>query len=145
MNLNKVILLGNIVRDIELRYTSSGTAISKTAIAVNRKYKTQSGEQKEEVCFIDITFFGRSAEIANQYLGKGKQVLIEGRLVQEQWTDSNGQKRSKHSVQVENMQMLGCKQDGQQTQQVQQPEKTVQRQKQANRPEMDIDDDEIPF
>ncbi|WP_281952010.1 single-stranded DNA-binding protein [Nitrosophilus kaiyonis] len=142
MSFNKIILLGNITRDIELRYTPTGTAIAKTAIATNRKYKTQAGEQKEEVCFVDLTFFGRSAEIANQYLGKGKQVLIEGRLVQEHWVDNSGQKRSKHSVHVETMQMLGNKQEAQK--QTTQPTQPAQQPKQ-NIPEMDIDDDSIPF
>lgn len=103
---NRVVLLGNLTRDIELRYTQNGTAIAKTAIATNRRFKTQTGEQKEEVCFIDITLFGRAAEIANQYLSKGRKVLIEGRLVFEQWVDSSGQK-SKHSVAVDNLQMIG--------------------------------------
>ena len=142
---NKVILLGRLTRDIELRYTPSGTAIAKTAIATNRRYKTGSGEQKEEVCFIDITLFGRSAEVANQYLRKGKQVLIEGRLVLEQWVDGHGNKRSKHSVQVESMQMLGGKEGQAGGQDRGQAEKPKQQPKQPNIPEVDIDDDEIPF
>lgn len=111
---NKVILVGNLARDIELRYTQSGMAIAKTAIATNRRYKKQSGEQVDETMFIDITFFGRSGEIANQYLRKGSKVLIEGRLMLEQWTDQNGQKRSKHSVNVEEMKMLDSRGDAQQ-------------------------------
>ena len=74
-----------------------------------RKFKSNTGEQKEEVCFVDITFFARSAEIANQYLRKGSKILVEGRLVFEQWTDQNGQKRSKHGVTVDVMQMLDSK------------------------------------
>lgn len=103
---NKVILVGNLTRDIELRYLNTGSAIGKTAIATNRKY-TLNGVKKEEICFIDLTFWGKSAEIANQYLKKGSQVLIEGRLMQEVWQDQNGQNRSKHSITVENMKMLG--------------------------------------
>lgn len=102
---NKVILLGNLTRDIELRYASSGMAIGPCGIAVNRKYKV-GGESKEEVCFVDITFFGRTAEVANQYLKKGSKVLVEGRLKLEQWQDQSGNKRSKHSISVESMQML---------------------------------------
>ena len=114
---NKVILVGNMTRDIELRYTQGGSAIANTAIATSRKF-TSNGEKKEEVCFVDITFFGRSAEIANQYLRKGSKILVEGRLKFDQWSDQNGQKRSKHSVIVETMQMLDTKgqsqnQDGQ--------------------------------
>ena len=109
---NKIILVGNLTRDIELKYTSGGTALAKTAIATTRKFTT-NGERKEEVCFVDITFFGRSAEIANQYLRKGSKCLVEGRLMFEQWTDQQGQKRSKHSVTVESMQMLDSKADSQ--------------------------------
>ena len=107
---NKVILVGNLTRDIELRYSQNGSAIAKTAIATSRKF-TVNGERREEVCFIDITFFGRSGEIANQYLRKGSKVLVEGRLILEQWVDQTGAKRSKHSVTVENMQMLDSKGD----------------------------------
>ena len=109
---NKVILAGNMTRDIELRYSQSGTAIASTAIATSRKF-TQNGEKKEEVCFVDITFFGRSAEIANQYLHKGSKILVEGRLKLDQWVDQNGGNRSKHTIAVETMQMLGSKENGQ--------------------------------
>jgi len=111
---NKVILVGNLTRDIELRYTQGGMAIAKSGIATNRKFKKQSGEQVDETMFIDITFFGRSGEIANQYLRKGSKVLIEGRLMLEQWTDQNGQKRSKHSINVEEMKMLDSRGEMQQ-------------------------------
>ena len=106
---NKIILVGNLTRDIEMKYTQGGMAIAKTAIATSRKFKSNTGEQKEEVCFVDITFFGRSAEVANQYLHKGSKILVEGKLVFEQWTDQNGQKRSKHGVTVDIMQMLDSK------------------------------------
>jgi len=108
---NKLVLVGNLTRDIELRYGTSGNAIANTAIATTRKF-TQNGERKEEVCFIDITFFGRSAEVANQFLHRGSKVLIEGRLKFDQWEDQNG-KRSKHSVIVETMQMMDSKADAQ--------------------------------
>ena len=106
---NKIILVGNLTRDIEIKYTQGGMAIAKTAIATSRKFKSNTGEQKEEVCFVDITFFARSAEIANQYLRKGSKILVEGRLRFDQWTDQNGQKRSKHGVTVDVMQMLDSK------------------------------------
>ncbi len=109
---NKIILVGNLTRDIELRYSQSGMGIAKTAIATSRKF-TSNGEKKEEVCFVDITFFARSAEVANQYLRKGSKILVEGRLNFDQWVDQNGQKRSKHSVTVETMQMLDSKGDNQ--------------------------------
>lgn len=104
---NKVVLVGNLTRNIELRYSSNGgLAVGNTAIAVTRKF-TVNGEKREETCFIDLTFFGRTAEIANQYLSKGSKILVEGKLKLDQWTDNNGQNRSKHSVIVENMEMLG--------------------------------------
>ncbi len=108
---NKIILAGNLTRDIEIKYTSSGTAIASSAIATSRKFKSQTGEQKEEVLFVDITFFGRTAEVANQYLRKGSKVLVDGRLKLDQWTAQDGTKRSKHGVTVENLQMIGSKGD----------------------------------
>ena len=141
---NKVIMVGNLTRDIELRYLPSGAAISKTAIATSYKYKMQTGEQKEEVCFLDINFFGRSAEIANQYLKKGSKVLLEGRLVLEQWTAQDGSSRSRHSLRVEEMKMLDSKPNDGKSQQSQ----PKQYQKQVvNIPEIDIDMDDstVPF
>jgi len=108
---NKIVLVGNLTRDIDMRFSQGGLAIAKSAIATSRKFKSNIGEQKEEVCFVDITFFGRSAEVANQYLRKGSKILVEGRLVFEQWTDQNGQKKSKHGVTVDVMQMLDSKAD----------------------------------
>lgn len=108
---NRVVLVGNLTRDIEMRYAPSGTAIGATGIAVTRKM-TVNGEKREETCFVDITFWGRTAEVANQYLSKGSKVLVEGRLKYEQWDDANGQKRSKHTVSVENMEMLGSSTQG---------------------------------
>ncbi|MCR8697168.1 single-stranded DNA-binding protein [Campylobacter sp. RM19073] len=106
---NKVILTGNLSKDITLK-SNSNITIANTTIAVNRKFKNQNGNTSEEVLFIDITFFGRQAEVANQYLNKGSKVLIEGRLKLENWQDKNGQNRSKHSVVVESMEMLSSNQ-----------------------------------
>lgn len=103
---NRVIMLGNLTRDCELRYLPNGGAVCTTGLATNRRFKKQDGSQGEEVCFIDITFFGRTAEIANQYLSRGKKVLVEGRLKLDQWTDQQGVKRSKHSITVETLQMI---------------------------------------
>ena len=103
---NKVMMLGNLTRDIELRYLPSGSAIAKSAIATSYKYKSSTGEQKDEVCFLDFNIFGRSAEVANQYLKKGSKVLLEGRLVFEQWTAQDGSTRSRHSLRVDAMKML---------------------------------------
>lgn len=109
---NKVILVGHLTRDIELRYTQGGSAIANTAIAASRKF-TSNGEKKEETCFVDITAFARLAEVMNQYTKKGSKIMIEGRLSFDQWVDQNGQKRSKHSVIVESMQMLDSAQGSQ--------------------------------
>ena len=110
---NKVVLVGNLTRDIELRYAANGNGIGNTAIAVTRKFNV-NGEKREETCFVDITFFGKMAEVANQYLRKGSKLLVEGRLKFDQWNDATtGQPRSKHSVVVENMEMLGSPQNQQ--------------------------------
>lgn len=103
---NKTILIGNLTKDIDLRYLQNGTAIGKSSIAVNRNY-VLNGEKKSDVMFVDIVFFGRLAEVAKQYTSKGSKLLIEGRLVQESWRDTAGQNRSKHVISVENMEMLG--------------------------------------
>lgn len=108
---NKVILTGNLSKDITLK-SGSNMTIANTTIAVNRKFKNQNGDTSEEVLFIDITFFGRQAQTANQYLNKGSKVLIEGRLKYDTWQDQNGQNRSKHSVVVESMEMLGGQNTG---------------------------------
>jgi len=103
---NRVITIGNLTRDIELRYTPSALAIAKSSIATSHKYKAASGETKEEVCFLEFNIMGKMAETANQYLRKGSKVMLEGRLVLEQWTDSTGQNKSKHTLRVETMKML---------------------------------------
>ena len=109
---NKIIIAGNLSKDIEVRYSQSGSAIANTAIATTRKFKGADGTQKEEVLFVDVTFFGRTAEVANQYLRKGSKVLLDGRLKLDQWTAQDGSKRSKHSVSVENLTMLDSKATG---------------------------------
>jgi len=106
---NRVILLGHLSKNIELRYTQSGHAIANTGMATTRKYKGADGQSKEDVLFIDVSFFGRTAEVANQYLHKGSKVLIEGRLKLEQWTAKDGTKRSKHKVDAEALKMLDSK------------------------------------
>jgi len=98
-------LRGNLTRDIEIRYASTGTAIAKTAIATSKKF-TSNGERKEEIMFIDITFFGKSAETANQYLNKGSNIIVTGRLIFQSWVDRNGTKRTKHELIVETMEMV---------------------------------------
>ena len=105
---NKVFLLGNLTRDPEVRYTPKGSAVADLGIAVNRQYTLDTGEKREEVTFVDVTFWGRTAEIAGEYLKKGRSVFIEGRLQLDTWDDKqSGQKRSKLKVIGEAMQMLG--------------------------------------
>lgn len=170
---NKIVMVGNLTRDIELRYLPSGAAISKSAIATSYKYKTSTGEQKDEVCFLDFNIFGRSAEVANQYLKKGSKVLLEGRLVLEQWTAQDGTNRSKHSLRVDTMKMMDSKSDGQNSSGHQSTDYGQQNASAYNQvqqssnyentqatggisggasmqtphaiPEIDIDEDEIPF
>jgi single-strand DNA-binding protein len=105
---NKVILVGNLTRDPELRYTPKGMAIAKIGLAVNRNWTSESGEKKEEVTFVDVDIFGRTAENVAQYMKKGRPILIEGRLKLDQWDDKQtGQKRSKLGVVAETVQFLG--------------------------------------
>ena len=104
---NKVILAGNLTRDPELRYTPKGTAIARLGIACNRKWKSETGEMKEEVTFVDVDAFGKTAETIGQYLKKGRPILIEGRLRYDTWEDKqSGQKKSKLGVVLENFQFL---------------------------------------
>jgi single-strand DNA-binding protein len=106
-NFNKVILAGNLTRDPELRYTPKGLAIAKLGLAVNRSWKSETGEAKEEVTFVDIDAFGKQAETIGQYLKKGRPILVEGRLRLDQWDDKQtGQKRSRLGVVLENFQFL---------------------------------------
>ena len=147
---NQTIVLGNLTRDIELRYLPSGSAIAKSAIATTYKYKSSTGEQKEEVCFLDFNLFGKSAEVANQYLKKGSKVLLTGRLVSEQWTAQDGSNRSRHILSVDTMKMLDSKDksDNQETQTPQQkkePRIEYEKQNTSMYPEIDIDEDSIPF
>lgn len=110
---NKVMLMGNLTRDPEVRYTPKGSAVADLAIAVNRSYTADNGEKREEVTYVDVVLWARLAEIASQYLKKGSPVFIEGRLQMDSWEDKQtGQKRSRLRVVGEIMQMLGGKRDG---------------------------------
>jgi single-strand DNA-binding protein len=111
---NKVILLGNLTRDPQVKYTPSGTALAELGLAVNRTwFDKQSNSRREETTFVDVTLWGRDAEVAGEYLAKGRPVLIEGRLQLDTWDDkTTGQKRSKLRVVGERMQMLGSRSDG---------------------------------
>jgi len=112
-NLNKVMLIGNLTRDPEIKYTPKGTAIADIGMAVNRNYTTESGEKREEVTFIDVTLWGRTAEIVGEYCKKGRPLFVEGRLQLDQWDDKQtGQKRSKLKVVADNIQLLGGREGG---------------------------------
>jgi|SRR5579871_4013712 len=105
---NKVLLMGNLTRDPEVRYTPKGTAIAAIGLAVNRRWTTETGEQKEEVTFVDVEVWGRQAETVGQYLSKGKPVFVEGRLKLDSWEDKeSGQKKSKMKVVCERFQFIG--------------------------------------
>jgi single-strand DNA-binding protein len=103
---NRIVLMGNLTRDPQLSYTPSNVAICKFGIATNHKWKDREGNSREEVCFVDCTLFGRGGEVFNQYMSKGRPVLVEGRLTLNQWTTQEGDKRSKHEVFVENFTFL---------------------------------------
>lgn len=105
---NRVVLLGNLTRDIELRHTTGGTAVCDIGLAVNDKVK-RGGDWVDEATFVDCTAFGRTAEVASEYLSKGSPVLLEGRLKYESWEGNDGQRRSKLKVIVERLQLLGSK------------------------------------
>jgi single-strand DNA-binding protein len=109
-NLNKVMLIGNLTRDPEIKYTPKGTAIAQLGLAVNRSWSNDAGEKQEETTFVDVELFGRVAEIAGEYLRKGRPVFIEGRLKLDTWDDKqSGQKRSKMRVVGEQLQLLGSR------------------------------------
>lgn len=160
---NKVMIMGNITRDIELRYTPKGTAVTDLGIACNRVRMGDDGSKIEEVTYVDVTLWGRQAELANQYLGKGRGVFIEGRLHMDTWTDQQtGKQRSRLKVVGENMQFVGGSGGGGQQQRPQQsapqqqqdspaPQQQYQAppQQQGGSPapmgSFDADDDDIPF
>jgi single-strand DNA-binding protein len=111
-NLNKVFLIGNLTRDPELRYTPSGAAVTEFGLAVSRQFTDSSGERRENTCFVDIQMWGRQAEVANEYLRKGRPLFVEGRLDYSTWEGQDGQKRSKLRVVAENFQFLGSREGG---------------------------------
>ena len=106
-NFNKVILMGNLTRDVEMRSTQGGVQIAKLGMAINRKW-TQNGEPKESTCFVDLTAFGRQAEVLSQYVGKGSPLFVEGRLEYSTWEGQDGQKKNKLEVVIDNFQFVGA-------------------------------------
>jgi single-strand DNA-binding protein len=108
---NKVILMGNLTRDPQLRYLPNNTAVCEFGLAVNRRWRDKDGNQKEDVCFVDVDAFGRQGETINQYMTKGRSILIEGHLRLDSWTGQDGQKRSRHKVVVETFAFTGSRGD----------------------------------
>lgn len=108
-NFNRVILLGNLTRDPELRYTPNNAPVCSFDLAINRNYTTQAGERREEVCYVTIVAWGKQAETCAEYLSKGRPALVEGRLSQRSWETPDGQKRSKHEVVADRVQFLGSR------------------------------------
>jgi len=155
-SVNKVMLLGNLTRDPEIRYTPKGTAVTDLGMAINRIRTGDNGERIEEVTYVDVTLWGRQAELAGQYLGKGRPVFIEGRLQLDQWDDKqSGQKRSRLRVVGENMQFLpgggggngggGSAYESEQSSQNQPSSSAPSNQGGAPANDFDNDDDDIPF
>jgi single-strand DNA-binding protein len=147
---NKVILLGNLTRDPEVRYTPKGTAVTELGMAVNRVYTAENGEKREETTFVDVTLWGRTAEIAGEYLKKGRPVFIEGRLQLDTWDDKqSGQKRSKLKVVGEGLQLIGSRPGGGGGGGGDEEGSSVPRSSKSTPPPKAVpsepDDDEIPF
>lgn len=105
-NFNRVILAGHMTRDPSLKYLPGNTAVCEFGLAVNHKWRDKNGDSKQEVCFVDCTAWGKTAELVNKYCAKGRAILVEGRLKLQSWTAQDGTKRSKHSVHVDNVQFL---------------------------------------
>ena len=142
-NLNKVMLMGNLTRDPELRHTPSNVPVCNFGIATNHTWNDANGQEQNEVTFVDVAAWGKRGEVINQYLSKGDPIFIEGRLKLEQWTDDSGNKRSKISVVADRFEFIKQRGDNN----GQQP---ANNQAQANtapvkQAEFEIDDDDIPF
>lgn len=144
MALSKVIGIYRLSQEPEMRYLATGSAVAKLNLVNSSKYKTQTGEQREETCFIEGTVFGKLAEVASQYLRKGSKIYVVAELKQETWQDQNGQNRSKHSLKIESFEMLDSKPNDNQGQRSQSQNNYQPKQHQQDVPELDLDD-EIPF
>lgn len=147
-NLNKIMVIGNITRDIELKYIPSGAAVCQFSVAVNRKWNNKAGEKQEETTFLDVEAWEKQAEVIAQYCKKGSSIYVEGRLKSEQWDDkATGQKRSKLKIHLEQFQFIGGKQEAGEKPQAEKPKPTPARQPKPTDPDPDLDvaPDEIPF
>jgi single-strand DNA-binding protein len=151
-NLNRVLLIGNLTRDPEVRYTPKGTAVTDIGMAINRVFTSEDGERREEVTYVDVVLWARLAEIAGQYLKKGRPVFIEGRLQLDTWDDKQtGQKRSRMRVVAENLQLLGSREsEGGPTgpAPARRPATGATQSPSASQPrdpDLDVEPDDIPF
>lgn len=144
---NKVIIVGNLTRDVELKLFQSGASVATIGLASNRKQKKQDGTMAEEVCYVDVKLFGKTAQLANQYLKKGSRILIEGRLAYETWADQSGAKRSRHVIIAEGMTMLGSLNEPRVAPVIQEDTKKPSTPSTSKEqiPDIDIDEDRIPF
>ena len=139
---NKVILIGNLTRDPELRYTPKGTAIAKVSLAINRVWTNEAGEKKEEVTFVDVDVFGKAADTVGQYMKKGSSMMVEGRLKLEQWDDKQtGQKRQRLGVVSESFQFLGSKEPSTSPA----PQPRTRPAAESPTPKAEPESDEVPF
>jgi len=140
-NLNKVLLMGNLTRDPELRYTPNGTAVAEFGIAVNRRWKTPDGEQRDETTFVDVNMWGRRGEVITEYFKKGDPIFIEGRLRLDQWEGRDGQKRSRMRVVAENFEFISSRGGGRRKPEGEEaPAPSGQ-----GGEDIEVSDDEIPF
>lgn len=147
-NLNKIMVIGNITRDIELKYIPSGAAVCQFSVAVNRTWNNKAGEKQEETTFLDVEAWEKQAEVIAQYCKKGSSIYVEGRLKSEQWDDkATGQKRSKLKIHLEQFQFIGGKQEAAEKPQADKPKAAPARQPKPTDPDLDAapDDDQIPF
>lgn len=144
-SLNKVFLIGNLTRDPEIKYTPKGTAVTDIGLAINSYYTTDSGEKREETTFVDVTLWGRHAELAGEYLKKGRPVFVEGRLQLDSWEDKQtGQKRSRLRVRADNIQFLGPRPGGDAEQGSPRAQTAPPPKREPSEPELEPEDD-IPF
>jgi len=135
---NKVILIGNLTRDVELKYLPKGTPVCNLSMAVNRRWKTEAGEEKEDVYFAECKAFGKQAETLARYVRKGHPLLIEGRLTREEWDDKKtGDKRSSTLIMIETFQFLKGRDEGEAP--------TPRRETAPAAPKPDLDEDDVPF
>ncbi len=145
-NLNQVNLIGNITRDVDTRYTPSGTAVVEVDLAINRAWKSDSGEKREETVFVNITLFGRTAEVAAKYCHKGDPLFVSGRLHLDTWDDKQtGQKRSKLKVVGEQIQLLGTRQQAPANKPAAPAPTAPPAKSRSEPPDLDAEPDDVPF